>query len=338
MPPYAEAVAEGASIADEALRIRGVPASRGDVVPRGFLQVASWPGQPQVNARQSGRLELAQWIASPQNPLTARDYVNRVWMLLFGEGLVRSVDNFGPRGEMPTHPELLDYLAQRFIAGGWRLKPLLREIVTSLAYRMSTEFSSAAAALDPENKLLWRQNKRRLTPEEIRDTLLVVSGQLDSERATTLLPHLPMKSLEGGDAAHLEVASAKRTIYLPIIRTMEYDIAQIFDFPPTAMTTGQRPQTTIAPQALYFLNAPFVQDSAKKFALALTPHLDGVNIAPVVREAFTRAIGRAPSADEQRLLCAYLDTQFEGPPGPTEHDLAKLCQALLGSTQFQFLD
>jgi hypothetical protein len=338
LPPYAEAVAEAAEPRDTELRIRGVPSSKGEVVPRGFLEVASWPGQPRVNAQQSGRLELARWVGSEQNPLTARVYANRVWQHLFGEGLVRSVDNFGPRGDAPTHPELLEFLAQRFIAGGWRLKPILREIVTSRAYRMSTRFSAEASAVDPENKLLWRQNKRRLEPEEIRDTLLFVSGRLDPKTAESLIAHLPLKDLSGAEAAALENRDFRRTVYQPIIRTMEPDVLQTFDFPPTAMTSGERPKTTVAPQALYFMNAPFVQECAKQFGESLMAVADGVNTAPLVREAFRRAVGRQPSTSEHQLLSAYLATQFEGPPGPTAHDVAKLCQAILASTQFQILD
>ena len=338
LPPYAEAVADAEKPGDAQVRIRGVPSSKGDVVPRGFLQVASWAGQPAVNPARSGRLELARWIAAPANPLTARVAANRIWKHLFGEGIVRSVDNFGPRGEPPSHPELLDFLARRFIAHGWRMKPLIRELVTSRAYRMSTRHDPGAFASDSGNRLLWRQHKRRLEPEEIRDTMLVVSGQLDATPAETLLPGLPLRSIEGPDAERIQIVSGKRTIYLPIIRTMEHDILQVFDFPPTAMTSGERPGTTVAPQALYFMNAPFVQDCSKRFATGLMPLLDGVNTESIICEAFTRAVCRAPRSGEARLLRAYLGTQFEGPGGPTVHDVSKLCQAVLGSTQFQLLD
>jgi hypothetical protein len=338
MPPYAEAVQDHPQPADTRLRIRGVPSSPGETIPRGFLQVASFPGEPTINPAQSGRLELAQWITSAQNPLTARVIVNRVWQHLFGEGLVRTPDNFGTRGEAPTHPELLDYLALKFIKGGWRLKPLIAEIISSRAYRMSTRHSTLSASVDPENKLLWRQNRRRLEPEEIRDTLLVLGGVLDPRPVETLLPGMPLKDLQGKDAKYLGVQSHHRTIYQPVIRTMERDEFQIFDFAPTAMTTGQRAKTIVAPQALYFMNAPFVQEQARRFAERIAAKRDGINVAPVIRAAYHEALGRDPSAEELRLLTAYLETQFEGPPGPTIHDLGKLCQALLGSTPFQFLD
>jgi hypothetical protein len=338
MPPYAEAVQESPHPADTQLRIRGVPSSKGETIPRGFLQVASYAGEPKVNPAQSGRLELAEWLSSPRNPLTARVIVNRVWQHLFGEGLVRTPDNFGTRGDPPTHPELLDFLAIKFIEGGWKLKPLIAEIVDSRAYRMSTRHSTLGSSLDPENTLLWRQNRRRLEPEEIRDTLLHLGGGLDPSPVETLLPGLPLKDLQGGDARQLHVQSRHRTLYQPIIRTMEREEFQIFDFAPTAMTTGQRAKTTVAPQALYFLNSSIVQEESQRFAERIAGQRDGVNVEPVILSAFREAIGRDPSADEFRLLSAYLETQFEGAPGPTSHDLAKLCQALLGSTAFQFLD
>ena len=338
MPPYAEAVRDTAKPTDTQLRIRGVPSSRGETIPRGFLQVASFAGEPEVNPEQSGRLELAQWITSPANPLTARVIVNRVWQHLFGEGLVRTPDNFGTRGEPPTHPDLLDHLAVKFIEGGWRLKPLIAEIVSSRAYRMSTQHVTHGASIDPENRLLWRQNRRRLEPEEIRDTLLHLGGVLDPRPVETLLPGLPLRDLQGGDAKRLNVQSHHRTIYQPVIRTMERDEFQIFDFAPTAMTTGQRARTTVAPQALYFMNAPFVQEQAQRFAERIGAERDGINVTPVVRAAWREAIGRDSDAAELKLLSTYLETQFEGPPGPTIHDLGKLCQAILGSTAFQFLD
>ncbi|MBA4019653.1 MAG: hypothetical protein C0483_21010 [Pirellula sp.] len=338
LPPYAEAVRESATPHDEALRVRGVPSARGGIVPRGFLQVAAYADQPTVSARESGRRELAEWITSRHNPLTARVYVNHVWQRLFGEGIVRSVDNVGPRGELPTHPELLDWLARQFVDGGWRLKPLVRELVTSRAYRMSTCYSDDAMKVDPENRLLWRQNKRRLEPEEIRDTLLLAAGRLDLSPADSLVPSLPLKDLSGDDAAELGVVDPRRTVYQPIIRNLEADVLQVFDFADPSTSTGRRPVTTVAPQALYFLNSPFVQDAARATAERLAPLEPTTEIGPLVSRTFESLLKRRPTAAERQLLTDYLQRQFEGPPGPTIHDLAKLCQAIMSSTQFQFLD
>lgn len=336
MPTFAMAARDADDPADTELRIRGVAGSTGEVVPRGFLQVASYEGQPIVNVEQSGRLELARWLVSSQNPLTARVWVNRVWKHLFHEGIVRSVDDFGSRGEAPTHPELLDHLASRFIDNGWRTKPLIRTIVTSRAYRMSTAASPVAEDTDPENRLLWRQNRRRLEPEEIRDTLLILNETLDPLPAAGPIDHLPITDVSNR-LANLNLSDNRRTIYQPVIRTLEPDVLQIFDFANTAMPTGSRPTTTVAPQALYFLNSPLVQETAESVAVQLTSEY-GREPSDLIPAAFLRLTGREPTSLEVALLERYLAHQFEGPPGPTDHDAAKLVQVILASTQFQFLD
>src|SRR5262249_7525825 len=154
------------------IRIRGEAERLGPVVPRGFLTVFAVPGAPRVDPKGSGRLELAQWLTSPRNPLTPRVMVNRVWRYLFGQGLVLSVDNFGVTGDAPSHPELLDYLAARFIEEGWSVKKLVRAIVLSRAYQLAAEAPAAHLAADPANRLVWRHSPRRLSAEEIRDAML----------------------------------------------------------------------------------------------------------------------------------------------------------------------
>lgn len=337
-PAHAMAVRDHAAPGDTTLRIRGVPGSHGEQVPRGFLQVASWPGQPAVDPHQSGRLQLAHWLSDARNPLTARVVVNRVWQQLFGRGLARDVDNFGLRGEPPTHPELLDWLAQRFIADGWRLKPLIRLLVTSSTYRMAVAHDAQAVALDPENRLRWRQERRRLSAEEIRDSLLWVAGDLDRAPVTTLVPDLPSRDLTGEDAGLWTIDDRHRTIYQPLIRTMEPDVLRIFDGAPSAMSSGQRATTTVAPQALYFLNAPLVQQCSRRMGEQVAKYRAGHDVLPVVRAAFARALGRGPDAREERALADYLLRQFTGNREPSVHDLAKLCQVVLASTQFQYLE
>ena len=169
----AMAVEEAKKIEDCRICIRGSVQHRGPAVPRGVLQVATVGEPPKIPKDASGRRELAEWIVSPQNPLTARVYVNRVWHYLFGAGLVRTLDNFGTTGEMPSHPELLDFLAARFMEDGWSTKRLVRELVLSHAYRMSTADNAKAVAVDPENRLLWRMNRKRLDAESLRDAMLV---------------------------------------------------------------------------------------------------------------------------------------------------------------------
>ncbi|MFM8891898.1 MAG: DUF1549 domain-containing protein, partial [Planctomycetia bacterium] len=177
--PLAMAVDDAETIADCPIFIRGNVHNPGPVVPRGFLTVATAGEPPRMPKDASGRRELAAWIADAEHPLTSRVWVNRVWHHLFGAGLVRTVDNFGTTGERPTHPELLDHLARAFTDGGWSTKSLLRGLVLSRTYGLSTRDDTQAAAVDPENRLLWRMNRRRLDAEAIRDAMLVASGELD---------------------------------------------------------------------------------------------------------------------------------------------------------------
>lgn len=346
MPPHAMAVRDAEVISDLEIRIRGVAASKGETVPRGFLQVAAYPGQPELPDHQSGRKELAHWITSPRNPLTARVFVNRVWKHLFREGLVRSVDNFGTTGEQPSHPDLLDDLAARFLASGWDLKQLVREIVLSQAYCRAV---APPDSKDPENRLLAHQNRRRLEAEEIRDTLLLLSDNLQRGPNEHVLQTLPI-----GDASnlgdYLKIQDKRRTVYQPVIRTLEPQVLQLFDASSNTMVTGARPRTIVAPQSLYFLNSEFVQSSAeaigRKILVRYTrPNHDSLTIDEysqildeLVVDVMQIIAGRPPTAQERHLLKHYIQSQADGDPGLTSHDMLKLCQAAIGSTQFQFLD
>ncbi len=346
MPPHAMAVRDAKEIKDLEIRIRGVASSKGETVPRGFLRVASYPGLPVIPTNQSGRLQLAQWITSPHNPLTARVFVNRVWKHLFREGLVRSVDNFGTTGEKPSHPELLDKLASRFIARGWNLKWLVREIVMTEAYRRAMREPDAK---DPENRLLAHQNRRRLEAEEIRDTLLSLRGDLERGANENILQTLPI-----GDASnlgeYLNIRDNRRTVYQPVIRTIEPQVLQLFDAASNTMVTGARPRTIVAPQSLYFLNSDFVQTSSEAIGSRILaryvesgneslPHDDYIHLLDDLTADMMRTIvAREPTSHEQSLLKQYIMAQADGDPGLTAHDMLKVCQAIIGSTQFQFLD
>ena len=173
---------------------------------------------PSSPADQSGRLELAEWLVDPANPLTARVAANRIWHHLFGAGLVRTVDDFGRQGEPPSHPELLDYLAARFMAVNWSFKRMIREIVLSRTYQLSSEHREEAFRADPENRLLWRMNRRRLDVEALRDSLLAISGQLDLSPAESMVAHLPDQATGVGDKPHKPFESVRRSVYLPVIR------------------------------------------------------------------------------------------------------------------------
>ncbi|MBL8811214.1 MAG: DUF1549 domain-containing protein, partial [Planctomycetaceae bacterium] len=186
--PRAFAIQDAVPAADMAICVRGNPYAPGKVVPRGVMRVASWDDGPTMPKHQSGRLQLAEWLADPKHPLTSRVTVNRIWQKLFGEGLVRSVDYFGTRGEQPTHPELLDHLSTQFVKHGWSQKKLIRSIVLSHAYRVGSQPNPQAMATDPENRLLWRMNPQRLDAESLRDSMLAASGELQACAGGPALP------------------------------------------------------------------------------------------------------------------------------------------------------
>ena len=227
--PRAFAMSDGPSPADMPIYVRGNPYAPAAIVPRGTLRVASWDKFPAIPAGQSGRLQLADWLADKRNPLTARVVVNRLWQKLFGTGLVPSVDYFGTRGDAPTHPELLDHLATRFMQGGWSQKAFLRSLVLSRTYRLSSANDTAAMKLDPENKLFWRMNRQRLDAEALRDSLLAVSGELirDGGGPALVLEHpencgsLSLKGVNPPSYNHRNPRPTQefvRTLYLPVLR------------------------------------------------------------------------------------------------------------------------
>ncbi|HVR87428.1 MAG TPA: PSD1 and planctomycete cytochrome C domain-containing protein, partial [Planctomycetota bacterium] len=231
-------VREAKTVGDTEIRIRGEAEKLGPVAPRGFLSVVDVPQAPKINPNQSGRLELAVWLTDPRNPLTSRVMVNRVWRHLFGRGLVSSVDNFGVTGDVPSHPELLDYLAAQFIQGRWSAKALIRTVVLSRAYRLSSgeQVSRVAESADPGNRLIWRHLPRRLDAEEIRDAMLLAAGTLAPARSLAS-PAKDMKVMElqnnGPEATRLERegrASRHRSVYLPLLRGLVPHALEVFDF------------------------------------------------------------------------------------------------------------
>lgn len=262
--PRAFAVQDAAGPVDMPVAIRGNPYAEGRRIPRGVLRVAAWDAGPVMPADQSGRLELARWLADPRNPLTARVTVNRIWQKLFGEGLVRSVDYFGTRGELPSHPQLLDHLASRFMRSGWSQKSLIRALVLSRTWRQASRGHSAtlvvAESIDPENRLLWKMPVRRLEAEAIRDSLLAVSGELQPCAGG---PGLPLEYPE--NTGNLQPKSVnppsfslrryrpeqefQRTIYLPVVRSAQRgpaELRDLFDFIQPNGISGRRAETIAA--------------------------------------------------------------------------------------------
>jgi cytochrome c553 len=285
---------------------------------------------------RSGRLELANWIASADNPLTARVIVNRVWQHHFGEGIVRTPDNFGRLGDRPTHPELLDWLAARFVADGWSLKKLHKRILLSETYRRSAAHDPKAAFADPDNRLLWRFNRRRLEAEAIRDAMLAVAGTLDRTAGGSLLNNGNFEYVSNDRpkvAARYD--TTRRSVYLPVVRNNVYDFFQAFDFAEPHVPAGKRAATVVAPQALFMLNNPFVGAQAAAFAEALLA-LPGAD-ADRVRAAYPRAFGREATADEVARALAFL-AEYEASLGDAAGRRAKAwaawCRVLFASSEF----
>jgi cytochrome c553 len=309
--PVALGARDARTVGDTAIRIRGVAEKHGPTVPRGFLSVVQFPGEPVVNVRQSGRLELAQWLTSSRNPLVSRVMANRVWHHLFGSGLVKTVDNFGVNGDVPSHPELLDHLATRFIRDGWSIKRLVRSIVLTRAYRLSSSAPPENEAVDPDNRLVWRHSPRRLDAEEIRDATLAAAGRLDLSRPVgSPAMDLPVIELANNGAvarrlAEVAAASRHRSVYLPLLRGLTPNSLAAFDFAEQGMVTGARDTTTVAPQALYLLNDPFVETQSRALAERLQRQ-EGLNEAQRIDLAYRLALGRSATTVETGRAAEYV--------------------------------
>ena len=338
--PAAMGVGEARILQTLPVHIRGSHLTLGKPVERGFPEVLRTSfSNPILPEKQSGRLELARWLASSENPLTARVLVNRVWRWHFGQGIVSTTDNFGTMGARPSHPELLDWLARRFVESGWSIKDLHRQIMLSAVYQQSSNLPSFLTdkedprLVDPENKLLWRANIQRLEAEQIRDAMLATSDWLSPEMGGKTIP---LRNREfvfnhtSKDATTYE--SPRRTLYLPIIRNHLYDILEQFDYPDPTMPTGSRNSTVIAPQALLMLNAPIVLEASKRLAqrLARLPSPEDR-----VEQAYALLYGRPPQPEELReaLRCVEEFAQTEKP----ERAWALFCHALYAANEFVYL-
>ena len=321
------------------LRLRGEPYERSDAPPRGDWRIPGLPRPPVVPAGAGGRLELARWLTADDNPLTARVMANRVWQHLFGVGLVATVDDFGLNSEPPTHPELLDHLATRFRAEGWSLKRLLRTIVLSRTYRQSSASQPLAEEQDPDNTLYWRMNLRRLEIEPLRDALLDVAGRLELEApAGVQVAGIGGKSSLSQVRSLLPFSSSCRTIYLPVIRAKLPEEYSTFDFPDPCLLNGKREVTTVAPQALFFMNGSFVVDCSRRAADRLLEYAPADD-AGRIDWAYRRTLSRPPEAGEVADAVKLVRSLQ---PDPDERDpelyrWGALVQALFASAEFRYI-
>jgi hypothetical protein len=293
--------------------VRGNKDDPGEEAPRQFLAILS-PGEQVPFKEGSGRLELAAAIASPQNPLTARVMVNRIWMHHFGAGIVRTPSNFGKLGEPPVNPDLLDYLASRFVQNGWSIKKMHKEIMLSNVYALSSEYSTTNTQIDPENKLFWRANVRRLDVESMRDSMLFVSGKLDKTM--------------GGPAVPLhEEKNFRRTLYGAVSRARPDQFLRLFDFPDPNETSEQRIATNVPLQQLFFLNSPFVQQQAELLWQRLS---DLPSEQQKIKQAYSLLFNRTPTPEEVSKGTAFLSAQGNSWPN--------YLQVLLSANEFIYVN
>ncbi len=337
--PLALAVSE-AKVEDLPVHIRGSHLKLEDkAVPRGVPTVlANTVTGPAFLPQQSGRLEFARWLTAPEHPLTARVMVNRVWRGHFGRGLVETTSNFGVRGEMPTHPELLDWLARSFVADGWSLKRLHKRIMLSAAYRMDSIPSEQALAKDPENRQLSRMNRRRLEAEAVRDGMLAVAGKLDLSVGGSLLRAGNGDYVTNDQSGNSENYTApRRSLYLPLIRNAIFDLFSTFDYPDPGMAMETRSSTTDANQALLLMNSPLALEASAGLAQQLLARADWSE-EQRIQAAWLRAYARpATDAEVMRVRVWLVDASAKSPEGAQDAWQA-LCQMLFASNEFLHLD
>ena len=362
IPPRAMVATDHETPDDEAIRIAGQFDNRGEVVRRGVLQVLCDDDDSAVGASDSGRLALAKWLTDGEQrsgQLVARVLANRVWHHLIGRGLVRTVDNFGRTGEPPTHPELLDHLAKELIDHDWSVKSLVRQIVLSRTFRMSSEHVSVNHDADPENQWLWRAHRRRLDPESFRDAILATADSLQWAPMDSTVGYLgDQATAVGSNPVRRRTDFPCRSVYLPVIRNDLPELFEIFDFADPHTTTGMRPSTTVPTQGLFMLNDEMVMDAAQATARRILRDCPSGDIEAQITRMYELILNATPSDAEVRVIADAIATfrkRFESDessatqssaaessptdPGQAElNSLALACHALFASSRFQFLE
>jgi hypothetical protein len=329
-PPPAVAFANGAQeggvpgsphagVHDVRIHMRGSYARLGELVPRRFPVILAGEKQPPIT-RGSGRLDLARWIAGPENPLTARVLVNRLWQHHFGEGIVRTPSNFGKLGERPTHPELLDYLGQDFVNSGWSLKQMHRRIMLSATYQQASKPPAATLKADPDNRLFGRMNRRRLEAEAIRDNLLATAGRLQ--------PTL------GGQATR-DFNTPRRTLYLLTVRSNRSGFRPLFDMADSTAPVEKRVVSTVAPQALFLLNHPFVLQQTQALVQQILAGKGGEKER--IQRAYVRLFGRPARELEAQIGLELLNRSLRATKS-SEAAWKEYCQVLLCTNEFIYVD
>lgn len=334
-PPLAYGVTEG-EVVEQHVFIGGSYESPGELAPKDVPLVLRGSRGLSIESG-SGRMELAEWLASPDHPLTARVYVNRVWQWHFGEGLVRTPNNMGSTGEQPTHPALLDYLAKRFVESGWSTKTLHRMIMLSSAYQMSSQATEDVVEADPENRLWSHFLRRRLTVEEMRDSFLALDGTLDLAMGGRIDDGLKDDEY-GPDATFNPDSVSRRTLYLPLVRNKLPSLLRLFNFADTGASSGQRNESNIAPQALYAMNSDFVKSRA--YALAEIVVRSSEDDSERVERAYRLILGRGPGEGAEpdiEYVRSYPAGEAEGADAKLAA-WASLCRILMASNEFHYID
>ena len=338
----AYAVAEGAPH-DAPVLLRGDPAKQGEVVPRHFLQILGGQSLPRDD-KSSGRLELAQWIADPKNPLSARVMVNRIWQNHFGRGIVATASDFGRRGKAPTHPELLDYLATRFVESGWSIKAMHRLIMLSRVYQLESDGPPENARIDPGNDLYWRFNRQRLDAESIRDAMLKVSGDLDPTVGTAHpFPPPAVWNWTQHNPFAAVYDTNRRSVYLMVQRSQRHPYLSVFDGADPNVSTAERTSSVTPLQALFVMNSEFIQERSERYAARLMDaEPDDARRLDLV---FESAFARPPAPEEQQRALAYLSQSRKmleaadvSPDRVTQESWASFLRAVLASNEFIYID
>ncbi|MEP7269932.1 MAG: PSD1 and planctomycete cytochrome C domain-containing protein [Acidobacteriota bacterium] len=337
-PDMACAVEDG-EVVSQKVFVRGDYHNPGEDVGKEFPRILVSRIRPEVVLKGSGRLEFAKWLTDPEHPLTARVMVNRVWGWHFGEGLVRTPDNFGKMGERPSHPELLDYLARQFVRSGWSMKALNRTIMLSNSYQMASQPSEAAMAKDPENRLLSRFNRRRLSVEEMRDSLLALDGSLDLKMGGTLQSGTGTDGENDNKRLSLNPEKLnRRTVYLPLRRANLPALLNLFDFGDATTVNGRRQLTNVPTQALFWLNSDFLAERSTNLAKSFLSNGEESE-SQRIRRAFTLIFGRRPTIEESASAAKYLAgyrTQFA--KRTNQEAWASLSRVMLAANDFNYVD